>query len=149
MRHSVWPRALHQSPLAILRPCKCKVLPRQWSTYTYNRLWMATKVVMLPNVPKHRGQSQDQPLGSGVTFAAVGSTWNALDPMLHPRGDFVFYISNAMYFSSNKDTWQKWHKHGNFRGLLKFVNHLFCVMLLMYRWLFQFYCNFLLAIQCS
>ena len=144
MRHSVWPRASYQSPIAILRPCRCKVLPRQWSTYTYNRLWMATKVVMLPNVPQHRGESQDQPLGSGVIFAAVGSTCNAFDSMLHPREILFFTFAMPYIFPKIKTHGKKWHLQGKFRGL-KFVNHLSCVMFLMCGWLFQCYCNFFIS----
>ena len=63
--------------------------------------------VMLPNVPQHRGESQDQPLGSGVTFAAVGSTWNAFDSMLHPREILFFTFAMPCIVPINKDTWQK------------------------------------------
>ena len=107
--HIVWPRASYQSPLAILRPCTCEVLPRQWSAFTYNRPQMTTKVVMLPNVPQHRGESQDQPLGSGVTSAAVGPTWNALDSMLHPRGILLATFEMPCIFLKIQTHGKKWH----------------------------------------
>ena len=82
---SVWPRASCQSPLAILRPYRCGILRRELSTSTCNRPRMATRAVMQQNVP-HLDERQDQLLGFGATFAAGGSTWNAWDSLLRPRG---------------------------------------------------------------